>query len=117
MNAQYKAFGQRRVVYNLHTRGERMNNVKRGVLAVAAGSAVILLMKKRRAASVLAAGVSLAVLASEYPETFRKIREDLPYYIERGTRVFDLASQVGRSIAAKSRNGRFDLMNGFSSYT
>jgi len=61
--------------------------------------------------------LSLAVLASEYPETFRKIREDLPYYIERGTRVFDLASQVGRSIAAKSRNGRFDLMNGFSSYT
>jgi len=90
MNAQYKAFAQSRVVYNLHTRGERMNNVKRGVLAVAAGSAVILLMKKRRAASVLAAGVSLAVLASEYPETFRKIREDLPYYIERGTRVFEV---------------------------
>ena len=63
---------------------------------------------------MLAAGVGLAVFASEYPEKFRKIRADLPYYIERGTRVFDLASQVGRSIAAKSRNGRFDLMDGFS---
>ena len=32
--------------------------------------------EKAKSGSVLAAGVSLAVLASEYPETFRKIRED-----------------------------------------
>jgi hypothetical protein len=94
-----------------------MNNLKRGVLAMSAGSAVILLMKKRRAASVLAAGVSLAVLASEYPETFRKIREDLPYYFERGTRVFDLASKVGQSIAARTRDRSQDLLDDLTSYT
>lgn len=94
-----------------------MTNWKRGVLAAATGGAVILLMKKRRAASVLAAGVSLAVLASEYPETFRKIREDLPYYFERGTSVFDLATKVGQKIAARTRDRSMELLDDLGSYT
>jgi hypothetical protein len=90
-----------------------MENWKRGVLAASTTTAVIFLMKKRHSASVLAAGVSLAVLASEYPEVFRKIREDLPYYFERGTRVFDLASKVGERMAAQTRSRGRDLLDEF----
>lgn len=90
-----------------------MNNWKRGVLAASTASAVIFLMKKRHSASVLAAGISLAVLASEYPEVFRKIRDDLPYYFERGTRVFELASKVGERLAVQTKNRGRDILDEF----
>jgi hypothetical protein len=43
-------------------------------------------------------GVGLAVLASEYPSQFGKIREDLPSYVRQGTRFLDLAMKVGGRI-------------------
>jgi hypothetical protein len=75
-------------------RGE-MENWKRAVLACAAGTSVVLFLKGNRPAGVLAAGVGLAVLASEYPEKFEKIREDIPYYVDRGTKFLDAVLRVG----------------------
>ena len=61
-----------------------MDNWKRAAIAGSVGAAVLLLMKGKRPAAVLVGGVGLAVLASEYPEKFEKIREDLPSYVRQG---------------------------------
>jgi hypothetical protein len=75
-----------------------MENWKRAVVAGAAGTAVMLLVKGKRPAAVLVGGVGLAVLASEYPEKFGQIREDLPSYVRQGTRFLDMAMQFGTKI-------------------
>ena len=62
-----------------------MENWKRAVVAGSVGTSAILFLKGRRPAGVLMAGVGLAVLASEYPEKFEQIREELPNYVDRGT--------------------------------
>jgi hypothetical protein len=40
----------------------------------------------------------LAVLASEYPDQFVRIREELPLYVRQGTRFLDLAIKIGSKI-------------------
>ena len=75
-----------------------MENWKRAVIAGSAGTAAMLLLKGRRPAAVLAGSVGLAVLASEYPAHFARIREELPSYVRQGTRFLDLAIRIGRKI-------------------
>jgi hypothetical protein len=62
------------------------------------GAAAILFMKKRYAGGVLATGVGLAVLASEYPEKFERVRRSLPDYFDRGMQVMEMAANAGRRI-------------------
>jgi hypothetical protein len=57
-----------------------------------------LLLKGKRPAAVLVGGVGLAVLASEYPNQFEKIREELPSYVRQGAKFLDLAMQIGSRI-------------------
>ena len=75
-----------------------MENWKRAVIAGTAGTAAMLALKGRRPAAVLVGSVGLAVLASEYPEQFRRIREELPSYVRQGTRFLDLAIKIGSKI-------------------
>jgi hypothetical protein len=75
-----------------------MENWKRAAVAGSAGAAILLLMKGRRPAAVLVGSVGLAVLASEYPDKFEKIREELPSYVRQGTRFLDLAIKIGSKI-------------------
>ena len=75
-----------------------MDNWKRAAIAGSVGAAAILLLKGKRPAAVLVGGVGLAVLASEYPEKFTKIREELPSYVRQGTRFLDLAMRIGDKI-------------------
>jgi hypothetical protein len=75
-----------------------MENWKRAVIAGTAGTAAMLVLKGRRPAAVLVGSVGLAVLASEYPEQFRRIREELPSYVRQGTRFLDLAMKIGGKI-------------------
>jgi hypothetical protein len=75
-----------------------MENWKRAVIVGSAGTATMLLLKGRRPAAVLVGGVGLAVLASEYPDEFEKIREELPSYVRQGTRFLDLAMKIGCKI-------------------
>ena len=72
-----------------------MENWKRAVIAGSAGAAALLLLKGKRPAAVLVGGVGLAVLASEYPNQFAKIREELPSYVRQGTKFLDLAMKIG----------------------
>jgi hypothetical protein len=55
-------------------------------------------MKGKRPAAVLVGGVGLAVLASEYPEQFGKLREELPSYVRQGTKFLDLAMKIGNKV-------------------
>ncbi len=75
-----------------------MENWKRAVIAGTAGTAAVLALKGRRPAAVLVGSVGLAVLASEYPERFAQIREDLPSYVRQGTRFLDMAMKIGSKI-------------------
>ena len=75
-----------------------MENWKRAAIAGSAGAAILLLMKGRRPAAVLVGSVGLAVLASEYPDKFEKIREELPSYVRQGTRFLDVAMKIGNKI-------------------
>jgi hypothetical protein len=75
-----------------------MENWKRAVIAGSVAAATMLLLKGRRPAAVLVGGVGLAVLASEYPDQFEKIREELPLYVRQGTKFLDLAMQIGSRI-------------------
>ena len=93
-----------------------MQNWKRAVIAGSVGGATILLLKGRRPAAVLVGGVGLAVLASEYPEKFVRIREDLPSYVRQGTRFLDLAMKIGNRISEYARDRRESMLEELEEY-
>ena len=75
-----------------------MQDWKKVVVAASAGAATVLLLKKKYPAGVLAGGVALAVLASEYPEKVEKVRKQLPDYFDRGMQVMEMAARAGKRI-------------------
>ncbi len=75
-----------------------MENWKRAVIAGSVGAAAMLLVKGKRPAAVLVGGVGLAVLASEYPDQFAQIREELPSYVRQGTQFLEIAMKIGNRI-------------------
>jgi hypothetical protein len=87
-----------------------MENWKRAVVAGAAGASVMFFLNRKRAAGLLFAGVSLATLASEYPEKFAEIRERLPEYVERGTNFLDVVSRVGERLAEATERRSTDWL-------
>jgi hypothetical protein len=83
-----------------------MESWKKAAVTGAIAAAALLFMKKRHAAGVLATGVGLAVLASEYPDKFEKVRRSLPEYFERGMQVMEMAGRAGMRITeAAGRSG------------
>ena len=62
-------------------------------------------MKKRYPAGVLATGVGLAILASEYPEKFEQVRRSLPQYFDRGMRMMEMAGRAGMRITDAAGRG------------
>jgi hypothetical protein len=93
-----------------------MENWKRAVIAGSAGAATILMLKGKRPAGVLMAGVGLAVLASEYPERFAQIREEIPSYVRQGTRFIDLAMKLGSKIGELAERRASGLMQELEEY-
>ncbi len=78
-----------------------MENWKRALLAGSAAASALMLLKGNRTAGLVLAGVSLATLASEYPEKFAEFRENLPEYVERTQTFMDVAARVGERMAVK----------------
>lgn len=72
------------------------------------GAAAILFMKKRYPAGVLATGAGLALLASEYPERFEKVRRSLPEYFDRGMQVMEMAAKAGQRITEAAGRSAVD---------
>lgn len=94
-----------------------MENWKRAVIAGSAGAATILLLKGKRPAGVLLAGVGLAVLASEYPEKFEQIREEIPSYVRQGMRFLDLSMKIGSKVGELAERRASGLMQELEKYS
>jgi hypothetical protein len=86
-----------------------MDSWKKAVVMGSIGAATFLFMKKKYPAGVLATGVGLAVLASEYPDKFDKVRRSLPDYFERGMQVMEMAGKAGKRITEAASRGAFDV--------
>jgi hypothetical protein len=75
-----------------------MQSWKKATVAGLIGAATILFLKKRYAAGVLASGATLALVASEYPGNFEKVRRALPEYFDRGMQMMEMAGRAGKRI-------------------
>jgi len=85
-----------------------MESWKKALVLGSIGAASILFMKKKYPAGVLATGVGLALVASEYPETFEKVREALPGYFDRGMQVMEMAGRAGKRITEAAGRSAVD---------
>lgn len=94
--------------------GVQMDSWKKAAVLATIGAAAILFMKKRYPAGVLATGVGLAVLASEYPEKFEQIRRSMPDYFERGMQVMEMAASAGRRISEAAGRSAVDAWDEIS---
>jgi hypothetical protein len=79
------------------------------LVAGAVGAATVLFLKKKYPAGVLATGVGLAVLASEYPEKFESVRKALPDYFDRGMRVMEMAGRAGKRITDVAGQSAYEV--------
>jgi hypothetical protein len=82
-----------------------MENWKRALLAGSAVAAVITFVKGKSNAGIILSGIALATLASEYPDEFAELRDQLPRFIERGTTFLSVATRVGGRLA-EAADGR-----------
>jgi hypothetical protein len=73
-----------------------MQSWKRALVAGSISAAAVLFLNKRYSMGVIATGVGLAAIASEYPEKFAKVREALPQYFSRSLRVMEMAELAGK---------------------
>jgi hypothetical protein len=85
-----------------------MDGWKKAVVAGSIGVATVLFLRKKYPAGVLATGVGLAVLASEYPEKFEKVRRSLPDYFDRGMHVMEMAARAGKRITQAAGQSAMD---------
>ena len=85
-----------------------MDSWKKAAVLGSIGAGALLFMKKRYAGGVLATGVGLAVLASEYPQKFEQVQKMLPDYFERGLQVMDMAAKAGKRITEAAGRSAVD---------
>jgi hypothetical protein len=85
-----------------------MDGWKKAVVVGSIGVATVLFLKKKYPAGVLATGLGLALLASEYPGKFEKVRRSLPDYFERGMQVMEMAARAGQRIAQAAGQSAVD---------
>jgi len=82
-----------------------MENWKKAVLFGSAGVAALLLVKGKRPAGMLAAGVGLVVLASEYPRAFDQVASLAPGPLGRGLRLVQMVSHAGQDFMDGNHHG------------
>jgi hypothetical protein len=85
-----------------------MEGWKKALVATSIGAASVLFLKKKYAGGVLATGVGLAVLASEYPEKFEKVRASLPDYFDHSMRIMEMAGRAGKRITEAAGRSAYD---------
>lgn len=79
-----------------------MQSWKMAMIAGAAGAGALFLLKGKKSVGLTCAGIGMAVLASEYPQEFRRARANFHEYVEHGAVLFDVAARVGERIAEAS---------------
>jgi hypothetical protein len=91
-----------------------MDGWKKAVVAGSIGTATVLFLKKKYPAGVLATGVGLAVLASEFPEKFDSVRRSLPTYFDRGMQIMEMAARAGRRITEAAGRSAYETWDEIS---
>ncbi len=76
-----------------------MKNWKRALVFGSLGAGALLLITGRRPAGMAVATVGLAVLASEYPESFERVWAQAPDYVTRGIQIFQTLSSIAERFA------------------
>jgi hypothetical protein len=76
-----------------------METWKKAVLVGSAGAAALCFAKKKRPAGMVAAGIGLVVLATEYPRAFDQIANLTPGPLGRGLRLVEFVSRAGQKLA------------------
>jgi len=92
-----------------------MDGWKKAVVAGSLGTSAVLFLKKKWPAGVLSAGIGLAVLASEYPEKFEKVRTTLPEYFQGGMRLMDIITRAGQKMTQFAERGGQGIWDEISS--
>ena len=87
---------------------ENMESWKKAAVGGSIAAATILFLNKKYPAGVLATGVGLALLASEYPENFEEVRRALPDYFDRGMQVMEMAARAGKRITEAAGQSVYD---------
>ena len=82
-----------------------MESWKRALVAGSIGAAAILFLKRKYSLGVIATGVGLAAVASEYPEKFASVRKALPEYFDRSLRVMEMAERAGKRMTDAAGQG------------
>ena len=85
-----------------------MRSWKKALVLSSIGAATILFLKKKYPAGVLATGAGLALVASEYPEKFERVRKVLPDYFDRGMQVMEMAARAGKRITEAAGRSAVD---------
>jgi hypothetical protein len=85
-----------------------MRSWKKALVLGSIGAAAILFLKKKYPAGVLATGTGLALVASEYPEKFERVRQVLPDYFDRGMQVMEMAARAGKRITEAAGRSAVD---------
>jgi hypothetical protein len=82
-----------------------MKHWKQALIASSAGASIALGLQRRKTASLVLAGVGLVTLASEHAGKFKRLYQNLPDYLERGSKILETASLIGVGVAkfAESR--------------
>ena len=93
-----------------------MQNWKRAVVFGSLGVGAVLIATRRRPAGAVLAATGLALLASEYPEKFEQIRNDLPHYVDRGTKFLDMVTRMGSRFASLAEDRGLSMWEELSSY-
>ena len=86
-----------------------MDGWKKAVIAGSLGAAAALYLKKKFPAGVLMTGVGLAMLASEFPDKFERVRRLLPQYFDRGMQVMEMAARAGKRITEAAGQSAMDV--------
>jgi hypothetical protein len=70
------------------------------------GAAVYFMVSGRKAAGMAAAGIGLATLASEHPEKFEQVWNNMPDYLDRGHRIVNGVQTLIERITESANNVR-----------
>lgn len=71
-----------------------MEQWKRAVMYGSFAAGAVFLFSGRKSAAAVMAGVGLATLASEYPDTFERLWDNAPEYLERGNQIMETVTRV-----------------------
>ncbi len=80
-----------------------MENWKKVLTIGALGTGAALALSGRRSLGIASVAGGLALLASEYPETFETIWDNTPDYVRRASELFATISHLTEKFAEETR--------------